>query len=553
MPENSRIICPAAMTSLCRSVCLTVAALLALAGCQNPEPEQLRSEVLVFCSEGSPESFNPQLVTSGTSFDASAHNIYDQLVGFAPGSSRIIPGLAESWSVSDDGTRYRFNLRHDVRFHHTRYFSPGRNFNADDVLFSFNRQRLKSHPYHRVSGRPYLYFDSMGLRDLILDIRKLDDHTVEFQLARPESPFLATLAMEFASILSAEYAGQLLAAGKPRKLDRLPIGTGPFKFERYEKDAYIRYAAHPDYWAGQQKLDGLVFAITPDPSTRLARLTSGECDVMNNPLPIHVAAVRHRDDIKVLSQPGLNIAYWAFNTRRPPFDNALVRRALNYAIDRNAIIQAVYDSSAEVAKNPIPPIIWAYNDAVQDYAHDPEKARELLRLAGFPNGFTMDIWAIPVQRAYNPNARKMAEMIQQNLRDIGIRSRIVTYEWGTFLRKLRFGEHDSVLLGWTGDNGDPDNFFSPLLSCASAISGSNRAFWCNPDFDRLVFEARKISDQEERHKLYDQAQLIFKREAPWLTIAHTTQYKLARARVEGLTLSPSGGTKFAGVSLRAPE
>ncbi len=510
---------------------------------------QARAGTLVYCSEGSPETFNPQLATSGTTFDASSRQIYNRLVEFKIGSTEIIPGLASSWEVSTDGREYTFYLRKNVKYHTTRFFTPTREFNADDVLFSFNRQRDRSHPYFKVSGGVYKYYEDMDMGNLIRDIVKLDDHKVKFVLARPESPFLADMAMDFASILSKEYADAMLASGTPEKVDLRPIGTGPFMFSRYQKDAFIRYQAHPGYWRGREKVDKLVFAITVDPSVRYARLRAGECHVMAYPLPADIPAMKKNPSIEVAEQPGLNIGYWAFNVNKEPFDKLKVRQAMNHAINRQAILDAVFLGTGQIAKNPIPPTIWSYDESTTDYEYDPEKAKELLAETGLADGFETDIWAMPVQRPYNPNARKMAEMIQQDLKKIGVRAKVVTYEWGTYLSKSRAGEHQTILLGWTGDNGDPDNFFSPLMSCASARSGNNRALWCNEAFDALITRARAESDQALRAGLYKQAQAVFKRDAPWLTIAHSVRYQPARSNVTGLRIDPFGGIYFSGVAL----
>ena len=504
---------------------------------------------LVYCSEGSPESFNPQLVTAGTSFDASAIQLYNRLSEFKIGSTEVIPGLAESWSISEDGLSYTFKLRRGVAFHTTKYFKPSREFNADDVLFTFNRQRLDSHPFHKISNAIYKYFDDMDMGTLIKDIVKLDDYTVRFDLTRPEAPFIANLAMGFASILSAEYGAQLLKKGTPEQMDVKPIGTGPYVFQRYQKDAFIRYTAHPNYWRGKEKTEKLVFAITVDPSVRYARLRKGECHVMAYPLPADLAAMRKNPDIQVDEQPGLNVGYWAFNTKIKPFDDKRVRLAFSHAVNRQAILDALYQGSGTQAKNPIPPTMWSYNDKIVDYPYDPQKARELLKQAGVKDGLKTDIWAMPVQRPYNPNARKMAEMIQQDLKNIGVEAQVVSYEWGTYLKKTRDGEHQTVLLGWTGDNGDPDNFLGTLLSCAAARTGNNRALWCDPEFDKLITDARRISDHARRVAMYERAQEIVKEQAPWLTIAHSIRYQPHRNEVKGLKIDPFGNIYFSGVYL----
>jgi dipeptide transport system substrate-binding protein len=538
--------------TFCQSIKRLFCCILAvgLSGC---EPEAIKidayNSTLVYCSEGSPDSFDPHTVTFGTAFDASARQIYNRLVEFKPGTTEIIPSLAVDWKVNKDATRYTFYLRKNVAFHHTHYFTPTRNFNADDVIFSFNRQRDPNHPYHQVGNRNYAYFEFQGLNTLLKEIVKLDDYTVEFILSRPYAPFLSVMAMEFTSIMSAEYAEQLLMQGTPERIINYPIGTGPFKFVRYQADAFIRYRAHEQYWKGKEPVEHLVFAITPDASLRLARVTAGECDVMSNPLPIHLQVIEQNSDLKIISQRGLNIAYWVFNTQKPPLDNKLVRKALSHAINREAILNAVYYNSAEIAKNPIPPDMWSYHEGIEDYEYNPLLAKNLLYKAGYGNGFEIDIWAFPEQRNYNPNSIKTAELIQQDLKKIGVTAKIISYEVGTFLQKVKAGEHYTALQGWIADNGDPDNFFGSLLSCEAMIPGQNSAFWCHEEFDAIIRDAKRITERKQRIQLYRKAQEIVKEEAPWLTLAHTRQNIIINKRVKNLKLSLTGGIFFSGVAL----
>ena len=284
---------------------------------------------------------------------------------FERGGTSVKPALAESWVVSEDGLVYQFNLRRGVKFHSTKSFTPSRDFNADDVVYSFERQLKKDHPYHKVSGGSYEYFNGMDMPNLLKSVEKVDNYTVRFSLNQPEAPFIANMAMDFASILSAEYADKMLKAGTPEKVDLDPVGTGPYQMVSYQKDAVIRYKAHPNFWAGKASIDNLVFAITPDNSVRWAKLKAGECHVMPYPNPADVQAMKSDPDITVMQQEGLNVGYLAFNTEKKPFDNKLVRQALNYAVNKQAIIDAVFQGSGQIAKNPIPPTMWSYNDAVQ--------------------------------------------------------------------------------------------------------------------------------------------------------------------------------------------
>jgi len=503
---------------------------------------------LVYCSEGSPEGFDPALYTSGTTFDASSQTIYNRLVEFETGTTNVIPGLAESWSASEDGLEYTFNLRRGVQFHANDMFTPTRDFNADDVIFSFERQRLADHPYNGVSGGTWEYFGGMSMPDLIKEIVKVDDYTVKFVLNRPEAPMVSNLAMDFASILSAEYADVMMAAGTPEMLNQDPIGTGPFSFVAYQKDAVIRYAANPDYWRGASNIDNLVFAITVDASVRQQKLKAGECHVMAYPSPADVEAMKADPDINILEQEGLNVGYLAYNTQVAPFDNPAVRRALNMAIDKQAIIDVVFQGSGQIAKNPIPPTIWSYNDAIVDDPYDPAAARAALEAEGVTD-LSMEIWAMPVQRPYNPNARRMAELMQADMAEIGVNVEIVSYEWGEYLdRSKAIDRAGAVLLGWTGDNGDPDNFLAVLLGC-DGVTRSNRAQWCNEEFDALIQAAKITSDPAERTRLYEEAQVVFKDQAPWATIAHSVVYMALRPEVTGYKVHPLGSHIFYGVDI----
>jgi dipeptide transport system substrate-binding protein len=507
-----------------------------------------QAKTLVYCSEGSPEGFNPSLYTAGTTFDASSHPIFNRLVEFKPGTTEIAPALAESWEVSDDGLEYTFHLRPGVKFHTSATFTPSRDLTADDVVYSFNRQFLADHPDHGLSGGNYEYFNGMSMPDLLSEVVKVDDLTVKFVLKRPEAPMIANLGMDFASIMSAEYADAMRGAGTPDKIDLEPVGTGPFQLVAYQKDAVIRYKAHPDYWNGKAAIDNLVFAITPDNAVRLQKLKAGECHVMPYPNPADIEAIAADPNLTLLEQEGLNVGYLAYNTQMAPFDNPKVRRALNMAINKQAIIDAVFQGAGKIAKNPIPPTIWSYNEATVDDPYDPAAAKAALEAEGV-SGLKMKIWAMPVQRPYNPNARRMAELIQADFAAVGVEVEIVSYEWGEYLSRSKEVTRDgAVLLGWTGDNGDPDNFLAVLLGC-DAVGGANRAQWCHQPFEDLIQKAKVISDVGERTSLYEEAQIVFKDQAPWATIAHSVVYMPMSKKVTGYKINPFGGHAFYGVDI----
>ena len=554
------------------SLCLCTA--LLVASCAKQNKQAFYNTGIIYCSESNPVTFNPQLDTSSTTSDASSHQLYDRLLDFDPDSGRIVPSLASSWLVSDDGLTYAFQLRKDVWFHKTGYFEPTRNFNADDVIFSINRWRLRSHPYHYVSGGRYPYFESIGLAQNIESVERVNGYRVEITLKRRDSSFLSNLATDFAVILSEEYADALAKAGTPSQIDELPIGTGPFKFYSYRKDHFIKYKRHDNYWriqameehtngnsgvtsepqgvSEEQKretpvVEQLIFDITPRSSLRLAKLMTGECDATAFPAQTELEVIRTESDLTLAEKPGLNIGFWAFNTQRPPFDNPDVRRALAVAIDKNTLLEAVYFDSATRAKTLLPAASWAFQNDADDTAYNPVLARKLLADAGVAPGFSMTIWAMPVERAYNPNANKMAELIQRYLRDVGVEATIVSYDWTTFRRHLQEGLHDSVLIGWSADNGDPDNFYRPLLSCGAIPSGTNRAMWCNDDYDKLLNEALQTDDIEERTAIYKQVNRLLYERLPLVPIAHAYRYQAYRNELQGMTINPFGGVRFGGV------
>jgi dipeptide transport system substrate-binding protein len=519
--------------------------LLALTLCAAPAGAQ----TLVFCSEGSPEALNPQMVTTTTGMNA-ARPLFNNLVEFKPGTTQIVPALAESWTVSNDGKVYTFRLREDVKFHSNRLFKPTRMVNADDVVFSIMRQWKEDHPYHRIAGSGFDYFKDTGMHTLLESVEKVDDRTVRIALKRPDATFLSILAMVFNGILSAEYADHLSRAGTPELIDRHPIGTGPFMFVSYQKDTTVRYRVFPDHWAGRQPIENLVFSITPNPIVRLTKLKAGECQVMALPNPGDAQEIAASPSLKLLQQEGFNIGYLAMNVNRPPFTDVKVRRAVNMAINKALIVEAVYQGAGKVAKNPIPPTLWSYNDAIEDYPYDPEQAQKMLRDAGYPQGFETDLWYMPVSRPYNPNAKRVAEMIQADLSKIGVRLNLKTDDWANYRAKLHAGEHSMALFGWTGDNGDPDNFLHVLLGCTAARSGGNNvAKWCEPEYDELVTRAKRSGERTERDGLYRKAQEIFKREAPWVPLAHSVVFMATRKEVQGFVIDPLGRHPFEGVSL----
>lgn len=507
------------------------------------------AKTLVYCSESSPEGFDPALYSTNSTWDASSETIYDRLTEFKPGTTEVVPGLAESWTISGDNLEYVLKLRDGVKFQTTNYFTPTRDFNADDVLFSYNRQIDKTSPWYAYTGAAnWEMFDAMEIPNIVKEIVKVDDHTVKFVLNQPDASLLAKLALNFGAIMSKEYADKLEASGNKIDLDHKPVGTGPFTFADYQQDAVIRYTANADYWGGKPKIDSLIFAVTTDPTARMQRLKAGECQIAPYPAPADIEGLKADPSLTVLEKPGLNVAYMAFNNLKAPFDKIEVRKALNMGVNKQAIVDAVYQGMGQVATNGIPPIMWGYNDKVQPYPYDPEAAKKLLADAGVKD-LKMKIWAMPVSRPYMPNARRTAEMMQADLAKIGVDVEIVSYEWGEYLKRARDKDRDgAVILGATSDNGDPDNMLSFFFVC-SAVGSSNMANWCYKPVDDLLQKGRVTTDKTERAKIYEDAQQIIHDQAAWMPIAHSTVVLPMSKKVKDFVMEPLGSHRFKNVDI----
>ena len=501
---------------------------------------------LVVCTEASPEGFDIVQYTTAVTADASAETVLNRLVDFAPGTTDVEPALAERWDISPDGLEYTFYLRPGVKFHSTDYFKPTRTLNADDVLWSIQRQLDPNHPWHKLSLVGYPYFESMGFKDLLKSVEKVDDMTVKITLNHAESPFLRDIAMPFNSIYSAEYADQLLKAGKTAELNSKPIGTGPFIFVRYNKDAQVRFKANPDYFRGKPPSDVLIFAVTTDSNVRLQKLKANECQIALYPKPDEVKNIRKDPNLKVDELAALMTSYIAMNSSHKYLSDVRVRKAIDMAFDKQTYLNTVHgEGNALIAVNPYPPTMLGFNKDVQNPPRDLDKARALLKEAGVPEGTVLTLFTRNGGGPTNPNPMLGAQLLQSDLQKIGIKLDIRVMEWGEMLKRAKAGEHDLVSTGWGGDNGDPDNFLTPLLSCEAAKNGENYSRWCNKTFEDLITKARNSSEPAERAALYEQAQVVFHQEQPWINVAHPMLFTAMRKNVEGYTLSPLTHNNFA--------
>ncbi|MBS4196374.1 ABC transporter substrate-binding protein [Lederbergia citri] len=493
-------------------------------------------DTLVYGRGGDSVTLDPITTTEGETF-AVTINIFETLLTYGLQDTTIQPGLAEKWEVTDDGLEYTFHLRQGVKFH------DGTDFNADAVIYNFNRWMNGNEdqfPYYTMFGG---FKKDEG--HVIKEINALDEHTVQFILKRPQAPFLKNIAMDMFAIAS---PAALEKYGKDFRNN--PVGTGPFKFVEWRQEDRIVLEKNTDYWNKEEpKLNKLIFRVIPENTARLNALVNGELDVMDGLNNSDEATVLANENLQIIERPSMNVGYLGMTTTRKPFDNKLVRQAMNHAIDKKTIIDAFYGGKAIPAKNPMPSSIEGYNDDIEDYPYDLDKARELLKEAGYEKGFEIDLWAMPVARPYMPEAQKVAEVIQESLSQIGVKANIKTVDWNTYLEKATAGEFDMFMLGWTGDNGDPDNFIYTLLD-KDSIGSNNYSRYSNDELHDILIEAQTITDQEKRNELYRQAQEIIHEDAPWVPLVHSTPLLAATKDLVNYFPHPTGSTVLSRVEFK---
>ncbi len=526
-------------------VLLTMAVLLITAPMALATAQPKTGGTLVFGRGGDSAGLDPAFETDGNSFMI-CDNIYDQLVLYADESTDLVPGLATSWDIAPDGLAYTFHLRKGVKFH------DGTKMDADAVVFSIGRMmKNKNVKFFKKNWDfpkkqpPAEYWLSMEMDDTIKSIEATDEYTVVFKLNRREAPFVANMAMDFAAIVS---PAAVLKYGEDFRSN--PVGTGPFKFVKWVKDDRIILEANKDYWGGRPYLDKVIFRVIPDNSVRFLELKTGNIDICQFPNPEDIELAKKDSALKIVSQPGMNIGYVSFNHTKPLWQDKRIRKALAYAINKKAIVDNIYYGLGQVAKNTIPPTMWSYNDDIKDYPYDPEMAKKLLKEAGFAEkmkaaGQTkITLWSMPVARPYNPNGMKVGEAIQADLKKIGVDVQLVTFEWGTYLKKQRTQPKDMDLfqLGWTGDNGDPDNFLAVLLD---GLADPNvRTQWKNKEYHEIILKAKQALTKEERIKLYRRAQELIHEEVPLINIAHSLVVWPEKKIVQDFKLHPTGSVRM---------
>ncbi|WP_047985719.1 ABC transporter substrate-binding protein [Ornithinibacillus californiensis] len=514
-------------------------------GEEDPETDEASGDqVLIFARGGDSESLDPGSTTDGESSRVTKQ-ILEGLLEFDKESFEVTPGLAHDWDVSEDGLTYNFYLEEGVTFH------DGTDFNAEAVKVNFERWADPSHEFAFADdGYVYSMYGTMfgGYKGddghVIKEINVVNDHEIQFVLNRPLGFFLQNLAMSYFGITSpaalAEYGATI---------NENPVGTGPFKFVSWSKDDSIILEKFEDYRVeGLPKLDRVVFSVIPDNAARLIALKSGEIDIMDGLNPDDAVGVESDDNLILYERAENNFGYVGFNTQKEPFDNQTLRQAISYAIDRQSIADALYAGYAVAAKNPLPPSYMGYNDDVEPYAYDPEKAKELLAEAGYADGLEIELWTMPVARPYMPDPETVAVIVQSNLADIGITAEIVREEWAPYLEKTMNGEHQMYMLGWSGTNGDPDYFLSSLLH-GSNIGTSNRSFYQNTEVDELLDAAKVAVDQEERASLYSDAQALISEDVPMVPLVHSRPVLATTSAVKNYVPHPSTSESLAEVEL----
>ena len=519
---------------------------LLLSGCYKNE--STIKDSLIYCSANYPQSFNPQISDDIATLDATTHQLYNRLVKRDPISNGFIPDLATHWQQSDDKLSFTFFLRKNVHFQQTDYFTPTRDFNADDVVFSFQRMLNQDNPFHTVNRVTDNYFFNHPFTNLVAEIIKIDDYKVKFILKKPDVRLLANLAAHYGVILSQQYAQHLLASGSPEKIDFYPIGTGPYKFKNSDKKTGItRYLPHANYWQGSPTVSNLIFEVTDDNSKRHLKLLSGECDVITSPAPSQLDKIRANPNLILSTKATENIALWAFNSLQKPLDQKEIRRAFSYAIDQKTIIDAIFSQSATATSGLLANRSWAYRVISDQQQYSPELAKNMLEKNNFDFNRTISI-VIPIENAFsNPNFNKTAELIKTNLFEIGVKSEIVPLMHEQLEKRLASAHYDTYLTGMRVHIDDPDSLFRPLLSCDSSILQGNSSQWCSKQVQDLLDATLLESNFAKRVKNYYQLQEIVQQESPYYPIAHLLRIDAFNENISGLSVNPLTGIDFQNV------
>jgi peptide/nickel transport system substrate-binding protein len=499
-------------------------------GSREAAPDVARPLVVGQIAE--PLALDPHAVTAVNDFRILV-NIYEGLVQFQEGSLAVEPALAERWEVSNDGREYTFFLQRGVTFH------DGTPFNAEAVKFNFDRMLDESHPYHDTGPFPLAFFFSS-----IQETQVVDEYTVKLVLDEPFAPLLSNLAYPTGLLVSPEAVRQ-----HGDNFGRNPVGTGPFAFTQWRSNTSVTLDRYAGYWGEPAGVEQIIFRPITDGNTRVTEMLSGGLDLMVEVPPDSLQLFTRDDRFTVHEQAGPHVWFLILNLREGVFTDQRMRQAINYAIDKESLVENVLQGTATVADSPIPPAFdWAYNESLQPYPYDPARARRLIQQAGY-DGEEI-VFYVTEGGSGMLDPIPMGTAIQADLAAVGLNVSIETYEWNTFLGRVNpglEGKADMAQMAWMTNDPDTLPFLTLRTEAFPEAGGFNSGYYSNPEVDRLLEQARTSVDQNERARLYREVQAIVYEDAPWGFIANWQQNAVAVAGLRDFRLQPSFLLELGGV------
>lgn len=465
---------------------------------------------------------DPAVVTDSESFQVTA-NIYEGLVKFDTTGSKVLPGLAESWKMSEDGKTWVFKIHDNIEFH------DGTKLDASGVAFNFHRWMDMDSPYH-AGHFSYWSYSFGGFPGIVKSVTALSDYSLEIVLNEPYSPFLSVLAMPSFGIASPEAIMKY-----NENLKSNPVGTGPFKFKTWEKNSEIILEKNEAYWGHKAKVDLVVFKKISPYISKIDLLLEGQVHIIDGLNPTEVEQSRSNNQVKLYYRPYFNISYMALNHTVEPFDNLKVRQAISHLIDKDALINNTPDPLTRPANTFLPPVLLGYHEGIKSPEPNVETAKRLLAEAGFPEGFTTSLWVMDQPRGYISNPVNVAKFLQAELAKADITVDLHIIKWDTYIEAIKEGNHPMAIVGWNGDIIDPDNFLYTFFSSENTKSGLalNYSFYENAKVDRLLIQARNVTDVEFRKSLYREIQEIIANEVVSIPLTHTMTAIASSSNVKG--------------------
>jgi peptide/nickel transport system substrate-binding protein len=501
---------------------------------------------LVFGANGDPVSLESANITDGISILVQ-RQIYDTLVDFKNGTTDPVPGLATSWKSNANATQWTFTLRRNVRFH------DGTPMNADAIIFNLSRWWDKAHPYgFRDQGRTFEIVGELlgGYKGdasaVIKNIVKVNDYTVRVDLNKSSSVFPNVIGSGYFGIASPTAIRKDGAKyGTPASK---AVGTGPFIFQSWRTGDRVVLLPNKLYWGEKAKVDQLVIRSIKDASQRLNELKAGTIDFTNDLTPDALRSVQSDKNLVAVKRPSFNVGFVSLNNRNQYLKVAKVREALSMAINKKAIAEAFWNGLGVSNASFVPPVLaWANSSKVpSDYKFDPAAAKKMLADAGYPNGFSLDLWYMPVSRPYFPTPKPIAEAIAADLSAIGVKVNLKTEDWAKYLEdRNKEPGFDMYMIGWTGDYGDPDNFYSAYYG----PNASDDINWNPPELQKLLEQGRAATSQADKAKAYAQIHEITYNANYRIPMVHSNPLSAARTYLKGWVPSPLGSEAYNTISL----